>query len=183
MRYLAKMSERVWAENVKFVILRILAVGVQIIFRNGTVWQPYVLCQNVMTWWEILIPFKCRSIIYKWHWIGHQCACSSVLIPNTCFRRIFFAYQLLQISLLPRPYFPKYPTTYHAISWQLKAWEFAAKTMNFGLTHWGRDKTAAIFQTIFSNAFSWMKMYKFRLRFHWSLFPMAHLTIFQHWFR
>ena len=31
---------------------------------------------------------------------------------------------------------------------------------------------AAIFQTIFSIAFSWMKMYKFRLRFHWSLFLM-----------
>ena len=27
------------------------------------------------------------------------------------------------------------------------------------------------FQTTFSNAFSWMKMYKFRLRFHWSFFP------------
>ena len=27
------------------------------------------------------------------------------------------------------------------------------------LTHWGRDKIAAIFQTTFSNAFSWMKMY------------------------
>ena len=30
------------------------------------------------------------------------------------------------------------------------------------LTHWGRDKMAAIFQTTFSNAFSWMKMHKFR---------------------
>ena len=29
---------------------------------------------------------------------------------------------------------------------------------------------AAIFQTTFSNAFSWMKMYEFRLKFHWSLF-------------
>ena len=38
------------------------------------------------------------------------------------------------------------------------------------LTHWGRDKMAAIFQTTFSNAFSWMKMFKLRLRFHWSLF-------------
>ena len=51
------------------------------------------------------------------------------------------------------------------------------------LTHWGRDKMAAISQTTFSNAFSWMKMYKFRLRFHWSLFPRVQLTIFQHWFR
>ena len=33
------------------------------------------------------------------------------------------------------------------------------------LTHWGRDKMAAIYQTTFSNAFSWRKIYKFRLRF------------------
>ena len=29
------------------------------------------------------------------------------------------------------------------------------------LTHWGRDKMATIFQRTFSNAFSWMNMYKF----------------------
>ena len=39
------------------------------------------------------------------------------------------------------------------------------------LTYWGRNKMAAISQTMFSNAFSWMKMCEFRLRFHWSLFP------------
>ena len=57
----------------------------------------------------------------------------------------------------------------------------------FGLymltTHWGRDKMDAIFQMTFSNAFYWMKMFKFWLRFHWSLFPRVQLTIFQHWFR
>ena len=37
---------------------------------------------------------------------------------------------------------------------------------------------AAILQTIFSNAFSWMNMYKFRLRFHWSLLPGVQLKIF-----
>ena len=42
---------------------------------------------------------------------------------------------------------------------------------------------AAIFQTTFWNGFSWMKMFNFRLRFHWSLFPRVKLTIFQHWFR
>ena len=50
------------------------------------------------------------------------------------------------------------------------------------LTHLGRDKMAAVSQT-FSNAFSWMKMYEFRLKFHWSLFLRFQLTIFQHWFR
>ena len=52
-----------------------------------------------------------------------------------------------------------------------------------GLTNWGRDKMAAVFQTTFSNAFSSMKMFEFWLKFHWSLFLSVQLTIFQHWFR
>ena len=51
------------------------------------------------------------------------------------------------------------------------------------LTHSGRDNMAAIFQTKFWNAFSLMKIYEFRLRFHWSLFPRVQLTIFQQWYR
>ena len=51
------------------------------------------------------------------------------------------------------------------------------------LTHWGQDKMDAIFQTTFSNGYSWMKMYEFRFKFHWSLFLRFQLTIFQHWFR
>ena len=61
------------------------------------------------------------------------------------------------------------------------------RTCAFGaghpLTHWGRDKMAAISQTTLSNPFSWMKMFEFRLKFHWSWFPRVQLTIFQHWFR
>ena len=51
------------------------------------------------------------------------------------------------------------------------------------LTHWGRDKMDAISQKTFSSAFSWMKMFEFRLKFRWSLFLRVQLTIFQHWFR
>ena len=50
-------------------------------------------------------------------------------------------------------------------------------------THRGRGKMAAIFQTTSSNAFSWIKVYEFRLRFHGSLFLRVQLTIFQNWFR
>ena len=53
----------------------------------------------------------------------------------------------------------------------------------YSLTHWGRDKMDAVSQTTGSNAFSWMKMYWFWLKFHWTLFPRVQLTIFQHWFR
>ena len=50
------------------------------------------------------------------------------------------------------------------------------------LTLWGWDKMAAIFQTTFSNAFSWIKMCQYQLKFHWNLFPWFQLTISQHWF-
>ena len=44
-------------------------------------------------------------------------------------------------------------------------------------------KMTAIFQTIFSHAFCWMKMFEFRKEFHWSLFLGVQLTIKQRWLR
>ena len=55
--------------------------------------------------------------------------------------------------------------------------------VHMNLTHWGWDKMDAISQTTFSSTFSWMKMFEFRLKFHWCLFLRVELTIFQHWFR
>ena len=50
------------------------------------------------------------------------------------------------------------------------------------LTHWDRAKKATILQMTFSNAYSWMKKYELRWRFHWNLFPRVQVTIFPHWF-
>ena len=61
--------------------------------------------------------------------------------------------------------------------------QFTASPCLHALTHWGWDKMANIFQTTFSNAFSWMKTYEFLLKFHWSLFLRVQLTKFQQWFR
>ena len=55
--------------------------------------------------------------------------------------------------------------------------------LEIGVTHGGRDKMEAMSQTTFQNAFSWMKMFKFRLIFHSSLFPRLQLTTSGHWFR
>ena len=57
------------------------------------------------------------------------------------------------------------------------------KSVIINLGNEGRDNMSTIFQTTFSNAFLLMKMYKFQLKFHWSLFPTVQLTIFQHLFR
>ena len=50
--------------------------------------------------------------------------------------------------------------------WQIGSWMGLVHTI---LSHWGRDKMDTKSQTKFSCAFSWMKMYEFRLKFHWSL--------------
>ena len=51
------------------------------------------------------------------------------------------------------------------------------------LIHCGQDTMAASFLKTFSNAFSWMKMHEFRLRFHWSLFLRLDLILLHHWLR
>ena len=66
--------------------------------------------------------------------------------------------------------------------WFRSAW-WKFKREKQWLTHWGREKMTAISQTTHPNAFSWMKMYEFRLKFHWRLFLGVELTIFHHWFR
>ena len=40
-----------------------------------------------------------------------------------------------------------------------------------------------VLQKTFSNAFSWMKIFWFRLKCHWSVYLRVHLTIFHHRFR
>ena len=47
---------------------------------------------------------------------------------------------------------------------------------NYILTHWGRSKMSAILQTTFSHAFSSMKMYEFRFRFYFNLFPINNIS-------
>ena len=51
------------------------------------------------------------------------------------------------------------------------------------LAHWSRNKMAAISQTRLPNAFSWIKMYEFWLKFHLILFLRVQLTIFLYWLR
>ena len=44
------------------------------------------------------------------------------------------------------------------------------------LTHWGRDKMTNIYQRIFSNAFSWMKIFQFRFKSRWNLFSYSWIS-------
>ena len=108
---------------------------------------------------------------------------SSIFRPNWCFTCInrhcitYFCIDCVSIIIVQSSDIMQY------IPFNEIKETFRAAMVNTWLTHWGRDKMAAVSQTTLSNAFSWMKMLEFRLRFHWSLFLRVQLTIIQHWFR
>ena len=84
----------------------------------------------------------------------------------------WLGWKLLDMMRYHFTWCPRYLKHYDGITWTHSA-----------LTHWGRDKMDAISQTIFSNAFCWMKMLEYRLKFNWSLFLRVQLTISKHCFR
>ena len=61
--------------------------------------------------------------------------------------------------------------------------EFIFLTFIPALMHWTCSFKAGKSQTTFSNTFSSMTMFEFRLKFHRSLFLKVQMTISQHWLR
>ena len=137
-------------------------------------------------WLQIWICFLKSSFGLKWFWI--YSVDRMMLFKNDKWDLVGNHDTLKVRNTLSYHLFNHAPAVYRAY-WLAKAtWQACDLTTRqcqipAWLTHWGRDKMAANFLTTFSNAFSWMKIYEFRLRFHWSLFPRVQLTIFQHWFR
>ena len=57
------------------------------------------------------------------------------------------------------------------------------KSMLVKCAHLPWTKWPTFLQTTFWNAFAWMKLKEFQLKFHWNLFPGVQLTISLHWLR
>ena len=111
-------------------------------------------CVQALNWFVSLIPVG--KLILVFHFRNKIL---KYIIINTCIKSLHWYIGLMKSTLV------KLMALYNT------------------LINWGQDKMAANFLITFSNAFSWMKIYEFRLRFHLSLFPRVQLTIFQHWLR
>ena len=120
---------------------------------RNCIWKTFFRCPNVL-----LIKYKYKISI------------SSVI-------RYKYKWQNLHIQIQDRIWTEPRPMVLTQFFWNNLA------SSPTGLTHWGQDKMAAVSQTTFSKVFSWMKIYEFWLKFHWSLFLMVQLAIFHHWFR
>ena len=118
----------------------------------STIWLPTNVHLILETWrCYISLWVKNKWCLYLW---VLQCnsICSAMLLS---FGSSFIHLSLKKIILVP-------------------AWTWFSTTdcyVSHALTHCGQDEMAAILQTMFSNAFSWMKVYEFGLKFHWRLFP------------
>ena len=99
------------------------------------------------------------------------CANLVLIMKN---KNMFFSNKFSWISVDYRGHFARWRTS-HSLT------KITVMRAHY-LTHWGRYIMAAILLTTFWGAFCWMRMYEFRLKFHWSLFLRVQLTIFQNWF-
>ena len=124
------------------------------------VFQVYLTWSHQTFWKMMSNPWKIDQNHGKSYmsalWLQMACTVSFVVICRSSFRfYVFFGHPL----------------------------EMLGNEVTKGINSSPLDKMAAISQTTFSSAFSWMKILIFWLKFDWSLFLRVHLTITQHWFR
>ena len=150
------------------------------IIRKHILFQETLVSMKERLWdfWGVILywcsSFVCQ-VIQCW-----QVVCLSLTWLSVCLtvRSLVIASEICSIYCLIRSEVPC-----HFFMMQLH--QGISGNPHPVLTHWGRDKMADISQTTFSNVFCWMKIYEFRLIFHWTLFLRVKLTIhvFQYWFR
>ena len=129
--------------------------GKVFVFRS--IWFSFITFSSVG--WDIKQPWICLQLR------SPQWKLDIYLVQHN----IKNYYKLLQIMHMP---------------WHARHFVVIYKRINeTDLSNLSLENMAAISQTIFSDAFSWMKSFAFWFKFYWSLFLTAQLTINQHWFR
>ena len=131
----------------------------------------------LLTWW----PSREKVKMVHMH--------MSLLSPNTCNQLFHWSRHLPGNAILNRR---SVLWLVHAMAWCLLSIRPVPESM---ITYHPCDSEEHVFntlrprqmdaisQTTFWNAFSWMKMFEFRLKFHWGVFLRFQLTLFQHWYR
>ena len=170
-----------WRNSMAWPIYIIIAINADCVYESFPYILTFVLVFDMRINYVFVftvIPWKFFSFTFCR--ICHRCRCSkyslnknrnnksrcALNVPVTVVS-VFVTFSLSLSSLLPLslPIFP-----------------CPSLPLYISLNSLRPRQMDAISQT-FSNAFSWMKIFEFRLKFHWSLFLRVQLTISQHWFR
>ena len=137
--------------------------------------------------------FSCNVIFLEWtlfHFhtnftnfcfkISIDCRSALIKVMSWCQQAIVCTYYGL--ILWYRCICVLYDITLHYIVWYCILMYMCVWSGSEELTLLSLDKMAIISQTIFSDAFLWMKSLVFWLKFQWSLILRVQLTMTHHWF-
>ena len=158
-------TSRLYTEEVNCFIWAIIAVRTP---AHTTIHIRYIFGINIYIY------------IYEISYLVYDCVVHEpkfVIVPN-CWNQLEANHRYHSVALYTRPilfewmesvlYEPGYNISCLALIISV-----AISNLRYvlWLTHWGRDKTAAIFQTTFSNAFFWMKICDFFIEISLKLVP------------
>ena len=157
------------------------------VFRFGDIWNYHGNSRFFLIPWKNHWNFSrpiCGNPGFVVTWLCQRLKPeqNGWLFADVIFKLIFLKENPCIFILISTKFFPKDSNDNKSALVQATGY-YLKQRWPKSLTHWGWDKMDDIFQTTFSNAFSWMKICEFWLRFHWSVFLRVQLTIFQHWFR
>ena len=164
--YHLRMSRRAWLPRKPMTQNPVCYINICYLFsyKEMEVIQVWIHSQLIEGEWGIyasvqhtniasdngLTPIWCQAIIWT------NAALLSIRTVGTHFGEILFKIQ-------------KFHSRKCTCKCHLRNGGHSVSGSNIVLTHWhdwGRDKMAAFSQTTLSNAFSWMKILEFRLKFH-----------------
>ena len=155
-------------------------------------WNATLTCWLVIHGLLSLILFDCElgmdkwlpMLIHMWNVIDYPCPNFNSSLTKQPQKRlhetIIYLYFLTFLNIYMAELVPIHHHVKHNCSSYMSAED---QTISSKANSPPLDKMAAISQTIFSNAFLWMKSFLFWLQFQWILFQRVQLTIIQHWFR
>ena len=119
-------------------------------------WWSFCLSLNVLMDGVFLVKLfsvKCHwtLLMISQYWLMTSCHQATSHYRSQCW------------PIFMSPYGIPRPQWVNSVSRLLQNWDIVPRKM---LTHWGRDKMANILQTVFSNAFSWLKIVVLWFKFH-----------------
>ena len=113
----------------------------------------------------------CLSREWRYSWINADRRCSDYIWVN----KYYIAYECA--------HYIRGLTALTCRNLATAIFEFSKRVIKFGDFNTLRPRQNGRQYFTFLNAFSWMKIYIYQLKFHWSLFLSFELAIIQHWYR
>ena len=139
-----------------------------------SIWWPLTKVRGVLELYHNFHPHRSKanviSLINVTEWNFYFCFISHDSIAQEDQKEYIYFFIFLRSKINVTPNLIQWCIAHYWLVPGRLDYIFLFASMPFLLIHLPLDKMAAVVQTIFSDAFLWMKTFVFWLKFHWSLF-------------